>query len=82
MSPTCQAPHQPIDYAGTGPWSLDVGHIVGRDEARALGWTRTQINAIQNTHPEHARCNRAAGATYGNAKRAHNVPVPVEADEW
>lgn len=75
-----------IDY-DTVPryWrSLDVGHIVGRDEAKARGWTRAQINAVSNTQPEHQRCSREAGVRAGNAKRRmRSVPRrPVEADEW
>jgi hypothetical protein len=67
-----------------GPWSLDVGHIVERDQARALGWTDAQINALSNTQPEHQHCSRSAGATYGNRRRGRGraLPTPVEADEW
>lgn len=72
-----------IDYDGPrGPRSLDVGHIVSRDQARALGWTRAQINAISNTQPECRTCSRSHGATYGNAKRAQVRAKPIEADEW
>ena len=76
-----------IDY-DTVPryWrSLDVGHIVSRDAAKAMGWTRAQINALSNTQPEHQRCGRTAGVIYGNAKRGRLRVVitrPVEADEW
>lgn len=74
--PTCQAPqckarHVPIDYEGPrGPFSLDVGHIVSRDQAKTMGWPRTLINAITNTRPEHATCSRSAGARDGNRKRS------------
>lgn len=74
----CARCGKPIDYQakryipGTrkvNPISLAVGHIVGRHEARAKGWTEAQINAISNTQPEHARCSDKSGAEYGNALR-------------
>lgn len=52
-----------------GPWSLDVGHIVSRYEARRLGWSEDKIHAQENTQAEHRRCNRAAGAAITNAIR-------------
>jgi hypothetical protein len=67
-----------IDYDGprylpgtrrVNPASLAVGHIVGRDQAKQMGWTEAQINALSNTQPEHARCSDRSGAIYGNAKR-------------
>lgn len=73
-----------IDYdtPTSGPRSLDVGHIVGRDQARAMGWPRERINSITNTQPECRTCSRSSGASYGNAKRFGARPAPVEADEW
>lgn len=62
-----------IDYesgrfvAGTrkvNPRSFIVGHVVGRDEARRMGWTDEQISAISNTQPEHARCSDRSGGQY------------------
>jgi hypothetical protein len=41
---------------------MDVGHITPRAQARALGWTVQRCNHIDNTQPEHARCNRSEGA--------------------
>lgn len=52
------------------PATLVVGHIVGRDEARARGWPEDRINARENTQPEHARCSDRSGALYLQAKRA------------
>jgi hypothetical protein len=46
------------------PWALDVGHILGADLDPRQWW------APVDTRPEHARCNRRAGARYGNRKRA------------
>ena len=75
-----------IDYDSTPRYwrSLDVGHIVGRREAKALGWTRVQINSVGNTQPEHQRCNRAMGASArgGRRRRPTVVRRPIEADEW
>jgi hypothetical protein len=68
-----------------GPDSLDVGHVVSRYEARRLGWTDEQINALSNTRPEHARCNRADGARLGNANRreAAGPPrQPLTSESW
>lgn len=67
-----------IDYAakrylpGTrrvNPYSLVIGHIVARVDARRLGWTDAQINAISNTQPEHALCSDRSGAHYTNARK-------------
>ena len=76
-----------------GPRALDVGHIVSRDEARAMDWTRAEINALSNTQPECRRCSRSSGAAYGNRKRGRERRAgvtrvrtvgrrPIEADEW
>lgn len=74
----CARCGRPIDYdtgrylPGTrrvNPASLAVGHIVGRDQAKRLGWTEQQINALSNTQPEHARCSDRSGAQYGNRLR-------------
>jgi hypothetical protein len=73
----------PIDYVSPrNPASLVVGHIVGRDLARSMGWSDDRINARSNTQPEHSRCSSASGATYGNRKRGQRVrsaprPAPV-----
>jgi hypothetical protein len=78
----CARCHRPIDYDGPrmfeivkringrlvrqwkqNPWALDVGHIVEKDI------TRKRLYAPIETRPEHAICNRKAGAAYGNRKR-------------
>lgn len=60
----CLLPGVPIRYDGErGPDSLDVGHKLGRDVDPRRVWQ------VWETRPEHARCNRSAGATYGNRKR-------------
>ena len=53
--------------------SLVVGHIVGRDQAKRLGWSDEQINALSNTQAEHAVCSDRSGAAYLNAKRGRRV---------
>jgi hypothetical protein len=79
----CTKCGHPIDYDGpAGPRSLDVGHIVGRAEAKRLGWTRAQINAISNTQAECRTCSRSTGARDGNHLRGRARPEPLEADEW
>jgi hypothetical protein len=66
------------------PWALDVGHIIdvlldprftGKYITTGLIW------APIDTQPEHAVCNRRAGAAMGNAKRKKETrkimpPVP------
>src|SRR5215212_4935515 len=44
------------------PRALVVGHKVSRYEARRLGWTETQINALTNTQPECQACSNRSGA--------------------
>lgn len=81
----CHLCGSPLDYrvGATGPNAFECGHIVGRDEARTLGWTRQQINTIGNTRPECRRCNRSRGARYRNAKHRGRAPRrALEADEW
>lgn len=67
-----------IDYQGgrylpgtrrVNPASLVVGHIVGRDQAKRMGWTIERANDLSNLRAEHARCSDRSGARYGNAKR-------------
>lgn len=68
----------PRYYPGTrrvNPRSLVVGHIVGRDQAKRLGWSDQQINAVSNTQAEHARCSDRSGAVYGNRKRGRGTRV-------
>jgi hypothetical protein len=84
----CRRCGRAIDYTGgrfipgtrrVNPRSLVVGHIVGRDEARRLGWSNAQINALSNTQPECADCSNKSGAIYGNRLRSARLrSVPVE----
>jgi DNA/RNA endonuclease G (NUC1) len=81
--PPCARCGAEIDYTGPrGPWSLDIGHIVGRDIARRLGWTEEEINHLSNTQPEHARCNRRDGVRYGNRKRGRIKAPLITTHQW
>jgi hypothetical protein len=69
--------------------SLDIGHIVSRQAARAMGWTKQQTNALSNTQPEHQRCNRGASSTTRSERgprrwqqRRSTITQPTEAIEW
>ena len=66
----------PIDYDGPqyliirgrkrqNPNYLIVGHIVSRYQAKRLGWSEAQINALTNTRPERAACSNRSGAQLG-----------------
>ena len=59
---TCRRCHQPI--TPTQQW--DLGHP---DDATPGGPTSTR-----GLEPEHAHCNRSAGATAGNYLRANPLP--------
>lgn len=61
QAPRCLATSRVITL-GHRLWGLDAGHIVGKADARRMGWTDEQINALDNSRPEHRRCNRHAGA--------------------
>lgn len=78
----CARCHTPIDPRPGTRWSLDVGHVVDRARARALGWTVEQANTLANTQPEHRTCNRSHGARQGNVQRSLRSARPAEADEW
>lgn len=65
--------------APDAPW--DVDHIVPQDVAPHLALVET------NWAPAHRRCNRKAGAEYGNAKRGGHVyrrpeRIPPPSREW
>jgi 5-methylcytosine-specific restriction endonuclease McrA len=78
QAPRCLLPGVPIRYTGKrGPDSLDVGHRVPRARDGRTTW------AIADTRPEHARCNRSAGAYIGKRntpKRAQ--PRPIQSQKW
>jgi hypothetical protein len=69
-----------------GPWSLDVGHIVSAAQALDNGWSIAQANALTNTQPEHAKCNRLAGAHHGASRRWGRQSIvtmsPVTSGTW
>lgn len=91
----CARCKQPIDYAGPryytvrgkrrlNPRYLVVGHKVDRYQAKLMGWTEQQINAISNTQPECARCSHSSGAKLGQRVSAQNVKAqaPEESRRW
>ena len=88
----CARCGRPINYdaphliAGKlNPWAYQLGHKVGRTQARRLGWTDEQINAIANTQPEHQRCNHLAGIKAGHKTqkvRAQRRKVANTSREW
>ena len=72
----CLAPWIPIQYGGPrGPWHLDVGHTGLRALDTRHTWT------INDTRPEHARCNRSNGATAGNRLRGA-LKARMMANRW
>lgn len=80
----CHLCGRTINYTrgATGPDAFDCGHIIGRDQAKAMGWTRAQINALSNTRPECRQCSRSGGAQYGNKKRNTPTPPTLIIDDW
>jgi len=87
---------QEIDYTGKmfimvagkrrmNPRYLIVGHVVGRDEAKRMGWTEAQINALSNTQPECARCSVKSGARLGRrlqGVKARRRVAATDASRW
>jgi hypothetical protein len=57
------------------PASLVIGHIVSRDQAKALGWFDDRINSRANTQPEHARCSARSGGRYSQQKKRAKLPA-------
>jgi hypothetical protein len=47
------------------PAALVIGHIVRRYEARRLGWSAEQINAVTNTRPERMDNSLRSGGRLG-----------------
>ena len=91
----CARCGEAIDYDGPqylrdgsrNPRYLVVGHIVGRLEALALGWTGDQINDLTNTQPECLDCSNKSGSQAGvqmrNNNRITRVPLAApEASNW
>jgi hypothetical protein len=70
------------------PAALVVGHVVSRYEARRLGWTAEQINALTNTRPERMdhslRSGGQLGASIQQGWRPKPPPVtpPNTAHRW
>lgn len=90
----CARCNQPIDYDGQryhmvngerrlNPRYLVVGHKVDRYTAKRMGWTEQQINSIDNTQPECARCSHSSGAKLGQKlSRQRRTTRVAEAARW
>lgn len=39
-------------------------HVIGRDQAKQLGWSDDRINSRANTQPQHVRCSASSGGKY------------------
>ena len=62
--------------------ALVVGHIVGKADARAKGWTEEQTNALANTQPECAGCSIKSGAQRGRKGRDMKHNTLVRITDW
>lgn len=65
QAPNCLLKNIPIKSGGPRtPAHLDVGHIIPRTTDQRQTWN------IEDTRPEHARCNRSAGIKITQAIKA------------
>ncbi|OWL97010.1 HNH endonuclease [Mycolicibacterium peregrinum] len=60
----CQALGGEIDYDAQPPHprSYEVDHIISSDEAKRIGWTHIEADALDNCQPSCRQCNRAKSA--------------------
>ena len=96
QAPRCHLPGRPIDYDGPywvrtrsgsttiNPYAFHCGHVVARRDAYRLGWNEQQINSVENTRPEHARCSVKAGARIGRRvqSRRREANTAMNAHRW
>jgi hypothetical protein len=69
----CLLPGEPITYTEQRTrTSLDVGHILDRNGDERTQWT------ITDTRPEHAHCNRSAGASIRSTKPAPQIYIDTD----
>lgn len=81
-------PAQCIDCPGvvmpTDRWQ--VGHRVSVAEAKAMGWSRQQIDHPSNLGPTHSKCNQSAGGKLGakvsSAKAAARRETTKRMPSW
>jgi hypothetical protein len=60
------------------PAALVIGHVVSRYEAKQLGWTAQQINALSNTRPERQDHSLRSGGRLGaSIQQGRQSPAPV-----
>jgi hypothetical protein len=81
-------PPRPIDYDGPtyvvvngkrrlNPAALVIGHVVSRYEAKRLGWSAEQINALSNTRPERQDHSLRSGGVLGaQIQQGWQLPPP------
>jgi hypothetical protein len=84
----CAVCAKAIDYDGPrtingrqNPRSLVVGHIISRYQAKLMGLSPTQINALSNTQPECQSCSNKTGARLGRQVQRVNRRVRVGATD-
>ena len=81
-APKCQRLDGRAILPGHPLWGMDVGHIVSVRDALRAGWSIEEINAVTNSRPEHARCNRHAGAKVGGRVRSRRLSAPITSRAW
>lgn len=72
-APICLLPGRPITYGPRCPTSLDVGHIESRATDERTQWL------LSDCRPEHARCNRSAGAAL---RKRPTEPLNYSDPQW
>ena len=72
-----------VSVGARGPHAMDVGHIVSRRDAKRMGWSAREINALSNTRPECRTCSRSAGGRVGGHARSRPAVMrPVTSRAW
>lgn len=64
ITPDCLAVGGEIDYEARPPHprSFEVDHVVSSDEARRLGWSAVEADALDNCQGVCRQCNREKSA--------------------
>jgi hypothetical protein len=52
------------------PNAYVLGHVISRDQGRALGYDDQWLDSVENTRPECSRCSARSGYRYQAAKRS------------
>jgi hypothetical protein len=70
LAAACRSTTTPVASQESGrnqdrqPAVAVVGHVIGRDQAKQLGWSDDRINSRTNTQPQHVRCSASSGGKY------------------